>query len=75
MFFNLNFNASKNNIPYKIYLITNDDYNKIIESYKGIGGEVSKALSELETVLSVDSEGTVDAKKTKVEENTNALIS
>ncbi len=70
----LNFIASKNNIPYKIFLISIDDYSKIIESYKGIGGEVSKALSELETVLSVDTEGTVDTKKSKVDENTNAII-
>lgn len=59
----LNFIAAKNNIPYKIYLITLTDYDKIIESYKGISGEVSKALSELETVLSVDAEGSLETKK------------
>ncbi len=51
----LNFLAAKSNIPYKIFLITLDDFNKVIEMYKGITGEVSKALSELETELSVDS--------------------
>lgn len=70
----LNFIASKNNVPYKIFLISIDDYNKVLESYKGIGGEVSKALSELETVLSVDTEGIVDTKKSKIEENSNAII-
>ncbi|HEY9583931.1 MAG TPA: GspE/PulE family protein [Candidatus Paceibacterota bacterium] len=70
----LNFIASKNNIPYKISLITLDDYHKIIDSYKGIGGEVSKALSELETVLSVDLEGTVDTSKSKTEEKSDAII-
>ncbi|MEK7213760.1 MAG: GspE/PulE family protein [Patescibacteria group bacterium] len=70
----LNFIAAKKNIPYKVYLITSEDYNKVIESYKGISGEVSKALSELETVLSVDTEGTVDKKKSKIEEKTDAII-
>ncbi len=50
----LNFLAAKKNIPYKIFLITIDDFQKIMEMYKGITGEVSKALSELETELSVD---------------------
>jgi type IV pilus assembly protein PilB len=61
----LNFIATKNNIPYKIYIISIDDYNKIIESYKGLSGEVSRALSELETVLSIDT--TEDTVKTKPE--------
>ncbi len=60
----LNFITSKSNIPYKIFLITNEDYQKVIESYKGMGGEVSKALTELETVLSVDLEAAI-AKQPK----------
>ncbi len=70
----LNFISAKNNIPYKIFLISIDDFNKVIESYKGITGEVSKALSELETVLSVDSEGTVDTKKAKTDPKSDAVI-
>jgi len=50
----LNFLAAKKNIPYKIFLISLDDFQKVIEMYKGITGEVTKALSELETELSVD---------------------
>lgn len=59
----LNFIAAKNNIPYKLFLITIDDFQKVVESYKGIGGEVSKALTELESVLSVDKANTLDLKK------------
>jgi len=51
----LNFVAAKKNIPYKIFLISADDFQKVLEEYKGITGEVSKALSELETELSVES--------------------
>ena len=70
----LNFIAAKRNVPYKVYLINIDDYNKVIEAYKGIGGEVSKALSELETVLSVDLEGSIDIKNSKTDPNTEAII-
>ncbi|KND48294.1 MAG: type IV pilus assembly protein PilB [Parcubacteria bacterium C7867-002] len=52
----LNFLAAQKNIPYKIFLITLDDFKKVIDTYKGMTGEVSKALSELETELSVETE-------------------
>ncbi len=48
----LNFIASKENIPFKLFLITEEDFNKAFESYKGLSGEVTKALSELEDDLS-----------------------
>jgi len=52
----LSFLAAKKNIPYKIFLITIDDFQKVLEMYKGITGEVNRALSELETELSVETE-------------------
>ncbi len=70
----LNFIASKNNIPYKVFLISLDDYNKVIDSYKGLSGEVSKALSELETVLSVDKDAVIDKAKTKKGDNKETFI-
>ncbi len=70
----LNFIASKKSIPYKIFLISIDDYNRVIESYKGITGEVTKALSELETVLSVDAESTIDTKQNKLDPKSDAII-
>lgn len=45
------FIASKLKIPYKIFLISLDDFKEIVKQYKGITGEVNKALSELETEL------------------------
>ncbi|MSR71375.1 MAG: type II/IV secretion system protein [Candidatus Taylorbacteria bacterium] len=48
----LNFIASKLNLPFKIFLITTQDFGKVLETYKGLSGEVTKALSELETELS-----------------------
>lgn len=70
----LNFIASKKNIPYKVFLISADDFQKVIESYKGIGGEVSKALTELESVLSIDKASTLDLKPDQAESKKDAVI-
>ncbi len=48
----LNFISSKNNVPYKIFLISEEDYANAMECYKGLSGEVTKALTELESDLS-----------------------
>ena len=50
----LQFISSKNKIPYKIFLISELDFENIIGLYKGIHGEVSKALTELESELEKD---------------------
>ena len=52
----LTFIISKLNVPYKIYVITEKGFNKVIESYKGISGEVNKALTELDTDVNTDLE-------------------
>jgi len=48
----LQFISSKNKIPYKIFLISELDFGNTIDTYKGLHGEVSKALTELETEIS-----------------------
>jgi len=50
----VSFIASKNQIPYKIYVISERDFRKIRESYGGLSSEVGSALTELETELSVE---------------------
>src|ERR1035437_2798682 len=70
----LNFIAAKKNIPYKIFIISPEDFQKVIESYKGLSGEVSKALSELETELSVDVGPAIDTSKSKTDAKTAAFI-
>jgi type IV pilus assembly protein PilB len=73
----LSFIAAKKNIPYKIYIISIDDFNKVLDSYKGLSGEVSKALTELETVLSIDEDSTIDkkaGKEGKQDKNSEAFI-
>ncbi len=50
----LTFILSKLNMPYKIYVISEKDFNKVVESYKGLSGEVSKALTEIDTNIDDD---------------------
>ena len=45
----LQFISSKIGIPYKIFLITKQDFDRVIEAYQNLSGEVGKALSEFET--------------------------
>jgi type IV pilus assembly protein PilB len=70
----LNFISSKINIPFKIFLIGPQDFEKVIEMYKGLSGEVTKALSELETELSgqefnIQSGSTAQVEDTKIIED------
>ncbi len=53
----LQFIATKLGMPFKIFLISNEDLKVILESYRGLTGEVTKALSELEVdIIDVDKE-------------------
>ncbi len=44
----INFITAKGGITYKIYLISEEDFNRGIEMYKGLTGEVNQALSDFE---------------------------
>ena len=48
----LNFISSKVSLPYKVYLISDEDFDKVVALYKGLTTEVGKALNELETSIS-----------------------
>ncbi|TSC67036.1 MAG: Type II secretion system protein E [Parcubacteria group bacterium Gr01-1014_72] len=50
----LNFISSKTGLPFKLFLISKEDFEKVIQTYRGLSGEVTKALSELETELSAE---------------------
>jgi type IV pilus assembly protein PilB len=73
----LSFISSKINLPFKIFLISQEDFDKVLETYKGLSGEVTKALSELESELSVDEQSITlpSTGKTPAEQsNTNTKI-
>ncbi|MEO5635186.1 MAG: GspE/PulE family protein [Candidatus Paceibacterota bacterium] len=44
----LQFISAKKGIPFKVFLISKTDYENIMESYKGLSGQVDEALTELE---------------------------
>lgn len=56
----LQFIATKLGMPFKIFLVSKEDFKLVLESYRGLTGEVTKALSELETDISdVEKEGLI----------------
>ncbi len=59
----LNFISTKINLPFKVFLISEDDFQRVITMYKGLTGEVSKALTDLEGEFSAS-----DVEITKDEE-------
>lgn len=59
----LNFISSKINLPFKIFLISEADFEKVISLYKGLSGEVTKALSELEVEFMSDTKNEKDEVK------------
>lgn len=60
----LTFISAKVGMPYKIFLITETDFEKLLKLYKGLSGEVGKALGELETELTLEAQE-VDKKGNK----------
>ncbi len=65
----LNFLSSKTEMPHKIFLISNADFEKVLDMYKGLGDEVKEALSELEKDFKIErggEEGSGDKKGPKL---------
>jgi len=74
----LNFISSKVNLPFKIFLISEEDFAKVVALYKGLSGEVTKALTELETEFIMESkekeESDTRKAKKKAEEESEADV-
>src|SRR3990167_3116188 len=49
----LQFISGKIGVPYKIFLITKQDFERVISAYQNLSGEVGRALTEYETVAPV----------------------
>ena len=60
----LNFISPKQGVPFKAFLISEKDYHKGLEMYRGLSSEVGKALSALKT----EEEKEEDGKASKVGE-------
>ncbi len=48
----LNFISTNSNLPFKLFLISEEDFKKILDVYKGLSGQVNEALTELESEFS-----------------------
>lgn len=48
----IRFIVSKSNIPFKIFIISNSDFEDVLKGHKGITGEAGQVLGELEISLS-----------------------
>ncbi len=46
------FISSRLNLPFKLYLISESDFNNVLGQYQNLSGEVNKALQELDMELS-----------------------
>jgi len=60
----LSFISSKLGLPYKLYLISEPDFERVLESYKGLSGQVTQALSELDTEFTPEETPTTTAETT-----------
>ena len=43
----LNFISTQQGVPFKVFLILESDYRRIVEAYRGVTSEVGKALKEI----------------------------
>jgi len=70
----LNFISAKSNLPFKVFLISKEDLNKVIEMYRGLTGEVSEALTEYASELEAEGDVLELAPAEKVEGAEGAKI-
>ena len=50
----LQFISTKIGMPFKLFIISETEFTEALKSYRGLSGEVTKALTDLETELSID---------------------
>ncbi len=50
----LNFISSKIDLPFKVFLVSQEDFEHVLDSYKGLSSEVTNALGELDSELDTE---------------------
>lgn len=70
----LNFISSKAEMPFKVYLISQDDFEKVLKMYKGFSGEVNKAISDLEVGMAEEEKRKKKAKKEEKKDDLEAKV-
>lgn len=69
----LQFISSKIKLPYKLFILSEEDFKIVLEGYKGLSGEVSQALTELESDLN-DEEAKISEAVSKVKKENEATF-
>ncbi len=73
----LQFISARVNMPVKVFLISQKDFEDTVKNYKGFKGEVTQALSEIETdikdtegveIVEEKEDGATDGKETQIKE-------
>lgn len=59
----LQFIASKSGLPFKIFSITKEEFDQVVQSYEGLTGQVTKALSDLDLEFQKEDETTKQIAK------------
>ncbi len=69
----LQFISSRNEMPYKLFVITKKNFEELLGNYKGLSGEVDQALSDLDTELSKADTLVRDEKATNHENDAESI--
>ncbi len=69
----LNFLTRKEGLPFKVFLISQEDLQKVLGMYNSLGGEVGRALNELESELSAEEQNIQDAINEQETEGKNYI--
>ena len=54
----LNFIARSTGMPFKVFRISREDFESILKMYRGLGGDVDRAVSDLASEQKKDNTGT-----------------
>lgn len=65
----LNFISSKIGMPFKLFLISEEDFSKILGLYNGLTNEVLKSLDDLESELKIETYNNPDKEGEKVDQS------
>jgi type IV pilus assembly protein PilB len=68
----LQFISTRVGMPYKLFLISKGDFDKVMEEYGSLSGEVDEALSELEPVRTPEEEEAAKNQKPGAEQTIKA---
>jgi len=60
----LNFITKSTGMPFKVFQISQEDLDRVLEMYKGLGGEVERAVTDLQTEQKDDVPVTSDSEAT-----------